>query len=148
MGWPEVVLVVWVALAGLALWSLIDILSRDRTEWPKSPSISRTAWLLIILITGGVGGIAYVFLACRRLLAEMSSSIEDFTDEARLRASVYATGESVDTVVQEVRRIWLGRSVASIREFLAEQDVVVEGPDLFDTDGLVPPAPGPDSSLI
>jgi hypothetical protein len=78
----------------------------------------------------------------------MSSSIEDFTDEARLRASVYATGESVDTVVQEVRRIWLGRSVASIREFLAEQDVVVEGPDLFDTDGLVPPAPGPDSSLI
>ena len=80
--------------------------------------------------------------ACVRLLGEMQGAERLFADEARLRASNYVSGEAIDTVVDEVRRRWLGASVASIRAYLDELSGTQEtGPDLFDTDGMVPPAP-------
>src|SRR4051794_37627597 len=48
VGAPEVILMGWIACAGLALWSLVDMLSRSKTEWPDS-AMSRTSWLFIVL---------------------------------------------------------------------------------------------------
>jgi hypothetical protein len=50
----------------------------------------------------------------------MRAAEHAFMNEARLRASNYVSGDTINLVADEVRRRWLGASVASIRAFLEE----------------------------
>lgn len=61
MGSLDVVVVVWIAMSGLALWALIDIGARNGAQWPDPPAITRTGWILLVVLTGGIGAIAYLF---------------------------------------------------------------------------------------
>lgn len=61
--------------------------------------------------------------------------------EVERRANGYVNAELAEEVTAQVMRKWLGASIASLREQLADAaDIAINGPDLFHTEGLVPPS--------
>lgn len=61
--------------------------------------------------------------------------------EIEQRASSYVNADLVPDVTEQVLRKWVGKSIAGLRDHLsAATDLAINGPDLFTTTGLVPPA--------
>lgn len=61
--------------------------------------------------------------------------------EVERRATGYVNAELVEEVTGHVVRNWVGKSIASLRDHLKDETgISINGPDLFVTDGLVPPS--------
>lgn len=64
------------------------------------------------------------------------------TAEIERRATIHVSADLVPEVTASVRQLWISRSIASVRDRLnAAEEGVMNGPDLFSTEGLVPPPP-------
>lgn len=62
-------LIILVALFFLFLWfwMLIDVIQRDDTRFGENTdSSNKPLWLLIILLTGGIGALIYYFLIYKK----------------------------------------------------------------------------------
>lgn len=52
--------VVWIIM-------LVDCVKRENNEFPNAGESTKTMWLLIIILTGGVGAIIYYFLVKKKI---------------------------------------------------------------------------------
>jgi len=52
--------VVWIIM-------LVDCVKRDNSEFPNAGESTKTMWLLIIILTGGVGAIIYYFVVRKKM---------------------------------------------------------------------------------
>jgi hypothetical protein len=59
---------VWIIIAGLWLWALIEVLSWPRSTWDAA-GVTRVRWVLRIWILGGIGAVWY-FSSARGALKE------------------------------------------------------------------------------
>ena len=68
--------------------------------------------------------------------------------EIERRSSTYVSADLVPEATEQVLRMWLGRSIAALREHISENaGMEVHGPDLFKPNGLVPRSGGDDAHL-
>lgn len=68
--WICFVVVLW--LAGIFLFvvwiiMLVDCAKRDNSEFPNAGESTKTMWLLIVILAGGVGSIIYYFLVKKKI---------------------------------------------------------------------------------
>jgi len=68
--WICFIVVFW--LAGIflfVLWimMLVDCVKRDNSEFPNAGESTKTMWLLIIILTSGVGAIIYYFMVRKKM---------------------------------------------------------------------------------
>jgi asparagine N-glycosylation enzyme membrane subunit Stt3 len=54
---------------GVILWiiMLIDLIKRDDKEFPSSSKDQKMLWLLIVLLTGWIGGVIYYFMVYKKV---------------------------------------------------------------------------------
>ncbi|MCL5070518.1 MAG: PLD nuclease N-terminal domain-containing protein [Actinobacteria bacterium] len=46
---------------------LVDCVKRDNSEFPSAGESTKTMWLLIVILTGGIGAIIYYFLVKKKM---------------------------------------------------------------------------------
>ena len=68
--WIFFVVVFW--LIGIFLFivwiiMLVDCVKRDNSEFPNAGESTKTMWLLIVILTGGIGAIIYYFLVRKKM---------------------------------------------------------------------------------
>ena len=68
--WICFIVVFW--LAGIFLFvvwimMLVDCVKRDNSEFPNAGESTKTMWILIIVLTSGVGAIIYYFLVRKKM---------------------------------------------------------------------------------
>ena len=68
--WMLFIVVMWIiALGGLVLWviMLIDVVQRDDSQFPNPGGNERMVWILVVALTGWIGGLVYYFTIYRKL---------------------------------------------------------------------------------
>jgi hypothetical protein len=68
--WICFIVVFW--LAGIFLFvvwimMLVDCIKRDNSEFPNAGESTKTMWLLIVILTSGVGAIIYYFMVRKKM---------------------------------------------------------------------------------
>jgi|OpeIllAssembly_1097287.scaffolds.fasta_scaffold294377_2 TctA family transporter len=61
--------IIGLSMLGLVLWifMLIDLMQREKKDFPSNESDPKLMWLLIVLLTGYLGAIIYYFLVYRKV---------------------------------------------------------------------------------
>ena len=56
------------SIGGAILWviMLIDVVQRPDDEFPENSNNEKTIWLLLMLLSGGIGAFIYYFLVYRK----------------------------------------------------------------------------------
>ncbi len=56
-------------LGGFALWvwMLVDAISREDKRYPNADSNTKIMWILILMLTGLIGGVVYYFMMKRKI---------------------------------------------------------------------------------
>ena len=68
--WICFIVIFW--LAGLFLFvvwiiMLVDCIKRDNSEFPNAGESTKTMWLLIVILTSGIGAIIYYFMVRKKM---------------------------------------------------------------------------------
>ena len=74
LGLAGTMICLWVVffLAGIFLFvvwimMLVDCVKRDNSEFPNAGESTKTMWLLIVILTSGVGAIIYYFMVRKKM---------------------------------------------------------------------------------
>ncbi len=54
-------------LLGLWIWMLVDCIKRDEEDFPSMGENTKLIWILIVILTGWLGGIIYFFMVKQKM---------------------------------------------------------------------------------
>ena len=54
-------------LLGLWIWMLVDCIKRDEEDFPSMGENTKLIWILIVVLTGWLGGIIYFFMVKQKM---------------------------------------------------------------------------------
>ena len=54
-------------LVGLWIWMLVDCIKRDEEDFPSMGENTKLIWILIVVLTGWLGGIIYFFMVKQKM---------------------------------------------------------------------------------
>lgn len=52
---------------GLWIWMLVDCIKRDEEDFPSMGENTKLIWILIVILTGWLGGIIYFFMVKQKM---------------------------------------------------------------------------------
>jgi hypothetical protein len=68
--WTCFIVIFWlIGIFLFVVWliMLIDCAKRDNQDFPNAGDNAKTMWLLIVILTGGIGAIVYYFMVRRKM---------------------------------------------------------------------------------